>query len=173
MGDPAGGSGEVSNPPLSDYETRIVENVRDYGCQVISVFDPEETLPTFAYSVGFWETVGQPEVIILGLPSQMGHFAINEVLRQCQAGLQLYDGQRIEGLFEEFDVICVARTVDESNLVPDYFNSAIWYHSMRRGTPLDDALQLVWSYEGFYPWDEGAPTELFEDQPLLYSGTVH
>jgi Domain of unknown function (DUF4262) len=163
----------VTSHLLADYESEIVQNVKDYGCHVTSVFDPDAVAPSFAYSTGFWETVGQPEVIILGLPSPMGPFAINETLRQCQAGLQLLDGQRIEGLFEEFDVTCVARIVDASNLVPEYFNSAIWYRSMRTGRPLDEALQLVWAYEGFFPWDDGAPAELFEDQPLLYSGTLH
>ena len=158
---------------LNEAEKRIVAHVRDYDCHVVSVFDPNDVEPTFSYSVGLWETVGQPEVIILGLPAQMGSFAVNETLRQCQAGLRLFDGQRIEGLFEEFDVICVARNVDARHLVPEYFNSAIWYHSMRTGKPLDTALQLVWSYEGFYPWDEGAPPELIEDQPLLYSEVLH
>ena len=163
----------MSSPTLTDYESEIVKNVKDYGCHVTSVFDPDDVAPTFSYSTGFWETVGQPEVIILGLSSQMGLFAINETLRQCQAGLQLSDRQQIEGLFEEFDVTCVARAVDDAHLIPEYFNSAIWYRSMRTGRPLDDARQLVWAYDGFFPWDEGAPAELFEDQPLLYSGTLH
>jgi hypothetical protein len=163
----------VSAAPLAEYESRIVEDVKNHGCHIISVFDSEEASPPYSYSVGFWETVGQPEVIIAGLSAVMGVFAINETLRQCREGLRLIDGQRIDDLFEEFDVTCVARAVDERNLVSAYFNSAIWYHSMRTGQPLQEAVQLVWSYEGLYPWDEGAPVELFEDQPLLYSGTVH
>ena len=163
----------MSDRPLTDYETQIIENVKEYGCQVISVSDPDEALPSFSYSIGFWETVEQPEVIILGLPSNMGHFAINETLRQCQEGLQLADWQPIEGLFEEYDVTCVARAVDGHHLVPEYFNSAIWYRNFRTGKPLDGAMQLVWSYDGLLPWDDGAPAELLEDQPLLYSGTRH
>ena len=163
----------MSDRPFTDYETRIIENVKEYGCQVISVSDLDETLPSFSYSIGFWETVGQPEVIILGLPSNMGHFAINETLRQCQGGSQLSDWQPIEGLFEEYDVTCVARAVDEDHLVPEYFNSAIWYRNFRTGTPLDGAMQLVWSYDGLLPWDDGASAELLEDQPLLFSGTRH
>ena len=163
----------MSDRPLTEYEKRIVENVKEFGCHVTSVFDPDEVEPDFSYSTGFWETVGQPEVIILGLPSNMGHFAINETLRQCQAGLQLCDGQRIDWPYEEFDMICVARPVDAKNLIPEYFNSAIWYHSMRTGSQLEKAMQLVWAYSGLFPWDEGAPAELLEDQPLLYSGTLH
>lgn len=163
----------MSSRPRSEYESEIVQHVKDFGCHVTTVFDPDEVAPTFSYSTGFWESVGQPEVILLGLPPQMGPFAINETLRQCQAGLQLFDGQRIGGLFEEFDVTCVSRTVGENNLVPAYFNSAIWYHEMRTGRPLDQAMQLVWAYEGRFPWDDDAPAELFEDQPLLYSRAAH
>jgi len=164
----------MSDPALTKYEAEIFAHVNEYGCHVTTVFDPDEVAPNFSYSVGFWESVGQPEVIILGLPSNMGHIAINETLRQCkEEGLRLSDWQPIEGLFEEFDVTCVARTVDPAHMVIEYFNSALWYHELRTGKPLDEALQLVWSYDGLHPWDEGAPAALFEDQPLLYSGTRH
>ncbi|NWK94210.1 DUF4262 domain-containing protein [Sphingobium lactosutens] len=152
---------------------RIVADVRDHGCHVVSVFDPEDDAKSFAYSVGFWESIDQQEVIILGLPSQMGVFAVNEVYRQCEGGLMLTDGQRIDGLFEEFDVTCMARSVDKRYLLPEYLNSALWYHNWRTGKSLNAAYQLVWTYEGLWPWDEGAPAELLEDQPLLYSGILH
>jgi hypothetical protein len=152
---------------------RIIANVSDDGCHVVSVFDPEDDAKSFAYSVGFWESVDQPEVIILGLPSQMGVFAVNEVYRQCEAGLMLSDGQRIEGLLEEYDVTCMARLVDKQHLIPEYLNSALWYHYLRTGKPLDAAYQLVWTYEGVWPWDAEASAELLEDQPQLYSGILH
>ncbi|WP_255209678.1 DUF4262 domain-containing protein [Sphingobium xenophagum] len=173
MGNTAGGVGEVSDRSLTDYEMRIIANVRDEGCQVVSVFDPEDDAKSFAYSVGFWESVHQPEVIILGLPSQMGVFAVNETHRQCEAGLTLFDGQSVEGLFEDYDVTCIARSVDKQHLTPEYLNSALWYHNLRTGKPLDAAYQLVWAYEGLWPWDAGAPAELLEDQPQLYSGILH
>jgi len=163
----------VSDRPLNDYETRILANVRDHGCHVVSVFDSEDDAKSFVYSVGFWESVGQPEVIILGLPAQMGAFAVNETYRQCKAGLQLADGQLIEGLLDGYDVTCMARAVDRQHLIPDYLNSALWYHNFRTGQPLDAVYQLVWTYEGRWPWDEAAPVELLEDQPLLYSGKFH
>lgn len=158
---------------LTPYETQIIANIRDHGCHVVSVFDSHDDTKSFAYSVGFWESVDQPEVIILGLPSKMGTFAVNEAYRQCEAGLNLVDGQRIEGLFEEYDVTCMARAIDSRYLIPDYLNSALWYHNWRTGKLLDAAYQLVWTYEGLWPWDEQGPAELLEDQPVLYSGILH
>jgi hypothetical protein len=174
MGNPAGGGGEVSSmPALNDYERTLVANVREHGCQVVSVFDPEGKTPPFSYSVGFWETVGEPEVIIFGLNGDMGHFAVNEVLRQCRAGLALVDGQLIEGLLEEYDVICMARAVDPRSLTPEYFNSALWYHRYRTGDALRVAVQLVWPDEGIWPWEQGATAEFLEEQPVLYHGKLN
>jgi hypothetical protein len=158
---------------LSDYECKVIVNVRDYGCHVVSVFDPEKKDPPFSYSVGFPETVGQPEVIIFGLNSSMGLFAINETLRQCRADLVLRDAQAIEGLLEEYDVICMARAVAKRHLVPEYFNSALWYHRYRTGKELEAAVQLVWPDEGIWPWEPGATAEFLEEQPGLYDGKLN
>jgi hypothetical protein len=160
-------------PTLNDYEQKLIANVREYGCQVVSVFDPEGTSPPFSYSVGFWETAGQPEAIIFGLNGQMGHYALTETLQQCRAGLALRDGQRLEGLLEEYDVTCVVRTVDNRHLVPEYFNSALWYHRYRTSAALAAAVQLIWPDEGVWPWDPEASAEFLVEQPALYSGKLH
>ena len=163
----------MSSAELSEYEKRVISNVQEDGYQVVSVFAPEDNTPSFSYSVGFWETVGQPEIIILGLNGSMGRYAIEEGFRQCRNGLTITDGKAIEGLLEGYDETCVARQVHPDHFVRDYFNSAMWYHRWRTGQPLAAAMQLVWSYSGSYPWDEEAPQELHEDQPVLYIGKPH
>jgi hypothetical protein len=153
---------------LNDYEEKLIANVRDHGCQVTSVFDPEGKQIPFSYSIGFWETVGQPEAIIFGLNSQMGHYALMETLRQCKAGLALRNGQQLDSLLQDYDVVCIARDVEPRNLVPEYFNSALWYHRYRgSATPLA-AVQLVWPDEGVWPWEPEASAEFLEEQPALY-----
>ena len=62
------------------------------------VFDPDGKQPDFAYSIGFKETVSQPEAIIFGLPRDVMKAMINETLHQCRKGLALSDGAVIEGL---------------------------------------------------------------------------
>lgn len=160
----------MSGRPLSDYESRIIQNVKDFGFHVTSVIDPDGVAAPFSYSVGFWETAGQPEAIIFGMNSDMGHFALAETLQQCRAGLALRDGQRLEGLLEEYDVTCVARAIDDRHLVPDYFNSALWYHRYRTGAALAAAVQLVWPDEGVWPWDPDASADFLIEQPALYHG---
>jgi hypothetical protein len=152
---------------LYDYEKSLIANVREYGCQIVSVL-ADENSPPFSYSVGFWETVGQPEAIIFGMNSDMGHYALMETLRQCEAGLTLCEGQQLDELLKDYDVVCMARDVDARHLVPQYFNSALWYHRHRTGADLSAAVQLVWPDEGIWPWDPEASAEFLEEQPALY-----
>lgn len=53
-------------------DKRVAEDVRLYGCHVISVFDPEERHPFFSYSIGICETSGVPEAVVVGLKSSLG-----------------------------------------------------------------------------------------------------
>jgi hypothetical protein len=154
---------------LSDYEQDILDNVARTGCHITVVVDPDQQDPPFAYSVGFKETAGQPEVIVLGLSTDMMTFMINETLDQCEAGLVLSDGVEIDGLLRGHKVI--GRAVAARFIVPGYFNSAIWYERRRRGRALESAIQLVWpgAQDGLFPWDEGCDQEVRDLQPALYA----
>jgi hypothetical protein len=153
---------------LEPFEEEIIANVRDFGCHINYVADPSGEPPIFGYSVGFLETVGQPEVIIFGLSSKMTAFMINELLRRCREGLQLEDRTQVDELL--VDHICVARTVCSRFIVPEYLNSAIWYHRHRTGEQLDRVAQLVWpgAIDGLFPWDPGCDPIVVDNQPALY-----
>lgn len=152
-----------------EYEQGILDNVREYGCHVTFVFDPDQEEPDFAYSVGFPETVGQPEVIIFGLPREVMHFVVNEVRRQCESGLELQDWTEIGDLLEGH--ACVVRRIPSQNIKREYFNSALWYHHERTGDVLEDAVQIVWpsAVSGLFPWEEGCHEDVRLLQPPLYS----
>ena len=158
--------------PLDDFEETIVANVRDHGCHINFVAGTKDEPPIFGYSVGFPETVDQPEIIIFGLSSELTAWMINETLRQCCTGLELHDGAQVEGLLEGH--ICVARTVCDEFIVPDYLNSAIWYHHYRTGEKLDRVVQLVWpgADDGLFPWDPGCKPNVSYWQPALYEQGV-
>lgn len=153
---------------LSTFEEDILANVREFGCHINYVADPGGEPPIFGYSVGFLETVDQPEVIIFGLSSKMAGWMINELLLRCRDGLQLEDGTQVEELL--VDHVCVARTVCSRFIVPEYLNSAIWYHRYRTGEELDRVVQLVWpgAEDGLFPWDSGYDPGQAECQPALY-----
>ncbi|MFN4097896.1 MAG: DUF4262 domain-containing protein [Sphingomonas sp.] len=158
----------MSARDLDTFEQGILSNVEKHGCQVNCIFDPDGSEPSFCYSIGFADTVGQPEVIVFGLDQAVMNFMVNETLRQCRAGLALADGVRVSGLLGGFD--CVVREVSPENLVIDYFNSAMWFHRYRTGRDMERAVQIVWpgAVDGLFPWDDGSAQIVIDSQPALY-----
>ena len=158
--------------PRTDYERQIVDCVEHAGCFVVSVFPNEgsDDLP-FSYSVGFTKSLGQPEVILLGLPSDTGHALVNDLFVMCRNGQRLTDGAQIDDLVPNFPV--VARAVDESWIVQSYFASALWYHRTQMGGALQDAVQIVWpDADCNFPWDDGCADWVRADQPALYEPRI-
>ena len=162
-----------ANPELTPYEVDILDNVRQYGCHITIVGDPEGEQPKFGYSAGFWETAGQPEVIIFGLSADLIAYVINATLDQCREGLSLQEGTRIEDVLEGYAL--VVRKVCPENIVIDYLNSAMWYHELRTGAPLEHVVQLVWPGvpSNLYPWERDCPPEVQALQPALYEKKLH
>ncbi|MEM1051709.1 MAG: DUF4262 domain-containing protein [Pseudomonadota bacterium] len=157
---------------LTDFEQRIVANVEKHGCHVMSVFDPDGELPEFTYSIGFPETVGQPEVIIFGLSSDIRHSMVNETLRLCRDGLVLEDGEQVSGLLEGH--YCIAREVPSCAIDAEHFGSAIWFNRHIGHGGLARAFQIVWpgALNGLFPWDKGAGQEVIDAQPALYEAAA-
>ncbi len=153
---------------LSDYEIKILTNVKEYGCHVVSVFDPDGEDPSFSYSVGFAEAVGQPEIIIFGLEIGLMGTMVNFALDLCRDGLIIQDWTPVDGLLENHR--CIARKVAIDFIVPEYMNSAIWYHQTQMGQTLSEVVQIVWpgAEQGLYPWDEGCDEFVIASQPALY-----
>jgi hypothetical protein len=167
-------SAEFPEEEFDEYERKILANIERTGCHVTVVFDPEGDEPGFAYSAGFPHSIGQGEVIVFGLSTDMMGFMINETLRQCRDnGLKLHDGLRLSGLLEGFDA--VARRVHTSNIQREYLNSAMWHHMGRYGEPLSEVFQLVWpsSVTGLFPWDKDCHPDVSAFQPALYESRLH
>ena len=156
---------------LNDYERKIIANVSNFGCHINQVFDSEGEDPGFAYSVGFAQSVGQPEVIVFGLGDLMGGI-INDCLSLCREGLELRDGVDVYGLIDGHR--CVGRAVHPSRIEIDYLNSAIWFHKTQLKRDLESVVQLVWpdASNGLLPWEEGCGQLAIASQPALYEPRV-
>ncbi len=160
--------------PLTDFEERILQNIQDHGCMVLSVFDREGKEPDFSYSIGFPKTSGQPEVIVFSLPKALRANMINEIWRQCTSeGLKLADGKRISGLIEGFE--CISRLITSPQAISEHLGSAIWYHRRIRDSEVTEAYQIVWpgAHQGLFPWENGCVQAVIDDQPALYNLSVH
>ncbi|MBO9580943.1 MAG: DUF4262 domain-containing protein [Sphingobium sp.] len=155
--------------PLNDYEIKLLENIQTSGFQITGVFDPEGANSPFCYSIGFTESIRQPEVIVVGLDGNLMGSMIRETFRQCRdEGLELADWAVADELLDGFP--CVLRKVHPSWIVPDYFNSAMWFHRRYFGQELVAAMQIVWPcpQTALFPWDEDCPDDVVEAQlPMM------
>lgn len=161
---------------LTRHEQQIVDNVEEFGCHITVVSPPDdedEFEERFAYSVGFPQTVRQPEIIVFGFSTELSAAVINGVLDLCREGLELDDWMEIDGLLKGHR--CMLREVEPEFLTPYYFNSAIWFSEHEMDFEFTRALQLVWPGvdDGLFPWDKGCSQDVRDLQTPLYRTSLN
>lgn len=67
------------------FEQKALDDIREYGHHVMLVGDSDE-VPAFAYSIGLFETYVHPEIIILGLRSDLAHLLLNNMAHDIKNG---------------------------------------------------------------------------------------
>ena len=146
---------------MEEYERNILKHINEHGCSVTSVFDPEGDEPPFSYSIGIARTAAAPELIVVGLKPEIGHWLVNEYNIRVRAGERFVPGVLYLGFLKGFAVQFgpVARKYRK-----EYMRSATWLHD---GADYE-ALQLIWpSTAGLWPWDPEANEWFRTNQPLL------
>src|SRR3954468_14268354 len=113
MGNPAGGEANMMGWFGNSEERQLLKAIDKIGFRVTAVGESREGDPAFAYSTGFPDTLGQPEVITFGLPVEGMAVMIGGLFDQCQAGLRLADGVAVDGLLGGH--ACVLRAVKPDN----------------------------------------------------------
>ncbi len=152
---------------LNDTERRIIDGVEEHGWYDMSVFGGSG--PNFSYSIGFWETLKLPELIIFGLELKLMHSMLWSAYRHLKAGTcEMKDGARWLDILDNFE--CVPRPVHPTQVRFEHFNSAMWYKWHRGGndaSPLQ-AFQLFWpsAKSGLFPWEKDSGVAHL--QPALY-----
>ena len=149
---------------MDRHEMRVMDNVRNHGCQVQFVFDPDGQEPDFSYSIGFPISVQQPEVIVFGLARELMHSMVNAIRQDCKGGMVLADGMRIAGLLEGFD--CVARHVTDKAAIEKHLGWAIWYHRSQHGREMTEAPARHATNGGFCVFDGAGYRIRTDDLPL-------
>jgi hypothetical protein len=150
---------------LRASQERIVANS---GWLVQGVLgDPQATppLPTWAYTIGLLMGFGRPEIIAVGLPTNVAAALLNDLgERISHGGAQFSDGQVVDDV-ANFPV--VFRRVHPSRF-------AFWLGRGLQYTLEHDhssyaALQMVWpDPQGFFPWEPGFDEQFRVMQPPLY-----
>lgn len=145
---------------FNDYELRVVKAVREHGWFCPSVFSQDGNEPGFSYSVGIWKTLGQPEIIVFGLPAQVSHGVLWDLYRRFEQGFAPEVGEPIDELLEGYPAYLMpaGRKADEHMLSTNWFYDGEAY----------PRLQLVWpDMEGVFPWEPNFDPKFANDQPDL------
>ena len=149
-------------PPKNDYERKLVQTIKDFGWHVTQVFDHRGEEPEFSYSIGIFETLRQPELIVIGAPKKNAGGLINLYGRRIRDEGRVYrGGEFVDDLIEDYKAFLI--DVSDAPLKEEYAKSAGWYYD-RGDFPM---FQLVWpSIDGKWPW-EPEQADLLIEQPLI------
>ena len=142
-------------------EQQALANIEEYGLHILNVAE-EGDLPPFSYSIGIQQSLGQPELIVIGLKAEVAQEAINECYRQMKSGAAIVCGARVADLlgggFE-----CVIGEVSPAHY-DEYLGWALW---LNKG-PHFRAVQIIFpNTAGAFPWEPAASDWFRNWQPLL------
>jgi hypothetical protein len=151
-----------NNDFRQQYWARIEEIIARVGWAVQGVFPTEQSPgPFFCYSMGLHDQA-LPEVLVFGLPPEVGHALVNDVARYLMARKLLK--QPLEGKFELENWPMPAYLVTVDPVRAREFATG----ANSRSDGAASYLQIVWpSKEGHFPWDAGASVGYLEAQIVL------
>jgi hypothetical protein len=148
--------------PEDEHDRFILENIERVGWSVIGIEDSEEgeDVPTYSFSVGIYHTLGQSELLVMGLKPQTATVLINNIGEAMRQGRRFAAGDRAEDV-ANMPVAFVA--VDPAHY-RKYVGYIRWLYR-GSGFPL---LQCVWpDGQGVFPWEPGYDSRFFESQRVL------
>ncbi len=143
-------------------EQNILDHVGQYGWSIMQIFDPEQKKPDFSFSIGMYETMRAPDIVIFGLERSTAKSVLNDIGQKVKEGLKIEIGKKYDLFFNE---PCVCAFIEvESKFFREHLGSAVWYYD---GIDFR-AYQCVWSDEkGVLPWEEDFNAKFHFAQPLL------
>jgi hypothetical protein len=143
-------------------DQRVLDDISRCGWHAISI-PPDSSEPGFVYSVGLWQSLAHPELIVVGLQPKVAHQVINLAVEARKRG-EPYD-VRMPALNLLADVACEFVKVAQTHY-RQYVGYCRWYYE-GNGFEL---YQIVWpSREGIFPWDRSASASFVRAQPILGS----
>jgi hypothetical protein len=149
---------------LSALDAKVLREIHTDGWQITGVLAREQDKgPDFAYSIGFFHSLGHPEVILFGLPLDTCMRAVNVIGIDVQNGMTFEADRTYEGILQRPHRCCF-KEVDRKHY-REHVGYALWFYEVDP-FPL---LQCFWSDErGRFPWNEGCSEYCREWQPLLF-----
>ena len=150
-----------------DYFVNILTNIDRYGLSIVHVCprEDEEGL-NYSYSVGLYDTFGQPEVLLSGFPIELAHSILNQQAKRYLGGLVLERDIRY-GNFLGGGADVVFRPM-LSRFVKSTMLSCAWFYGKDFRFP---AYQCICpDLSNVFPWEDGFDSSWRSRQALLYEG---
>ena len=150
---------------LDERDKKALDDIENYGCHVLKVAEGEGE-PAFTYSIGINKRQNKPDIVILGLKTELAHSIVNNYKDRLLEGESFVPGKFYSDFLEGFDVCFVK--VAKSHY-KEYFGWGLWLHE---GDDFD-VLQMVWpTTDGVWPWDDGKSEYYQWVQPILTESGV-
>lgn len=143
-----------------EHEQKAIDDINTHGLHVVAVAEDDEG-PGFAYSIGLFENYAHPEIIIVGLKTDLAHLLLNNMAFDIKEGKTMTAGEFHEGVLDDF--LCYFGEVPQKHF-RDYVGWARWFYE-GDNFPL---LQCVYpTVTGIYPWEKSFPEDTRWLCPLL------
>jgi hypothetical protein len=150
---------------LDDREQKALSNIEEYGCHVLNVAEGEGE-PSFTYSIGISKKQNKPDLVVLGLKTELAHSMVNNYRDRLIDGEHFVPGKLYPDFLGDFDV-CFTKVAKKH--FKEYFGWGIWLHE---GTDFE-VLQMVWpTTDGDWPWAENKSEYYQWAQPILNENGV-
>lgn len=150
-----------------DYFLDILTNIEKYGLSITHVFSNEDDdFIDFSYSIGLYDTYGQPEVIVSGFPMELAKFVINELGRRYDDGFTPQQNTRYKDfLGGGMDVVF---RLMNPNFIERMMLSSMWFYGEEIAFP---AYQCICpDLKNVFPWEDGFDESWRKRQALLFEG---
>jgi Domain of unknown function (DUF4262) len=144
---------------LKADEIRLLDDVEKYGCHIIHVRAENESLG-WSYTIGLYDVLQQPELIVVGLKEATAHSLLNDAARRLEGSVSLAEQRQTDLLA---NVECEFRPV-KRRWLRQIMGYAIWFY----GGDSFPALQCVYpDLNGCFPWEENFDLSWRDRQALL------
>jgi Domain of unknown function (DUF4262) len=122
----------------------------------------DATGPGFVYTIGLYERHRHPDLIVVGVPRNVGHWLLETMGARIEQGSRFKDNVKHGGILESPYHLAV-RKVHRTNL-PSYMGTALRHHG---GTRFVAAQVFLPDFEDRLPWERGYQPRVPSDVRLL------
>src|SRR6185369_6962038 len=95
---------------MSNSDKKVISDIAEFGFHIINVLEDDEG-PPHTFSIGLYHTFNHPEVMIVGLKTELMQNMISWIGDDIKKGARFEIGNEYGGLLEGFK--CTFRAVDK------------------------------------------------------------